>query len=260
MNAFDAAAHLTDELPNPSRQVPQVMMASAVLSAITGFPMVLVYMYCNTKPDNLAAPIGGQPIAQLLYDSFDSTALTIIGILIFIVAMVAATVTLLTTFSRVWWALAREGGVPFSKWMGEISEKKSLPVNSLVFAVLAVIIIGLLELGSSTAINAVLGTSVVCIYVSYAIPILCLLFNRDQKLTGKRYFDLGKMGLFLNVVAVLWMAFEFVWLMFPDYVPITASTFNYSVAVFSGVAIVSTVNWVFYSRKAYSSPVEMVEF
>jgi choline transport protein len=34
INGFDAAAHMTDELPNPARQVPQVMLGSATLSAV----------------------------------------------------------------------------------------------------------------------------------------------------------------------------------------------------------------------------------
>ena len=73
VNGFDSAAHMSDELPNTARQVPQVMLGSAFLSAISRLFMTLVYIFCNSKPDNLLTPIGQQPIVQLMVDSFDST-------------------------------------------------------------------------------------------------------------------------------------------------------------------------------------------
>lgn len=101
VNAFDCASHMAEEMDNPRKQIPQVMIGSAVLSAITRLPMILVYMFCNTHPDNLLTPIGGQPVAQLMLDALDSLPLTIIGILIFIITMAAAATSTMTTFSRI---------------------------------------------------------------------------------------------------------------------------------------------------------------
>ncbi|KAE8156556.1 hypothetical protein BDV40DRAFT_305966 [Aspergillus tamarii] len=43
LGVFDSATHLTDELENPSRQVPLVLLGSLGLSITVGIPMVLVY-------------------------------------------------------------------------------------------------------------------------------------------------------------------------------------------------------------------------
>ncbi|CZR67468.1 uncharacterized protein PAC_17367 [Phialocephala subalpina] len=259
VNGFDCAAHLTDELPNPSRQVPQVMMGNALLSAVTGFPMILVYMFCNVKPGNLLTPIGGQPVAQVLLDALDSLPLTIISILVFIITLAAATACTLTTFSRVWWSFAREGGVPFSRLIARVNENTKLPVNSLLFCVVAIILMGTIQLGSTTAINAILGASIVCIYSSYAIPIVCLMLDRSTKLSGTHYFNLRRFGPICNTIAIIWMAYEFVWLMFPLYLPVAGTTFNYSVAVFSGVIFVSGINWFFHSKSLYVVPVALAD-
>lgn len=258
VNGFDGAAHMADELPNPARQIPQVMVGSAFAAGLSGIPMILVFMFCVVNPANLLDPIGGQPIAQLMVDSFDSLPLTIVGCILFFTVTWSAASTQITTFSRVWWSFSREGGVPFSPFMSRISARWLLPVNSIIFCFVACALIGLIELGSSIALNAILGTAILCIFVSYAIPITCLLIDRRRSFPAKRYFNMGKvLGPVINVISVFWTAFMCVWLCFPLYLPVTGDGMNYAVAVFVGVVLVTWINWLCYSKKAYKSIAEM---
>jgi amino acid transporter len=257
VNGFDCAAHMAEECPDPKRQVPQVMMLSAVTSALGGLVMILVYMFSITNTDNLLTPVGGQPIAQLMLDSLDSMALTIIGVIIFILTFVSASVAMLTTWSRVWWTLARENGTPMSGLQSRIHQGFQLPVNAILFASLACALIGLLELGSATALNAILSGAILCIFMSYAIPISCSLLARRSSFQSKHYFNLGRAGLILNGISVIWIAFVFVWLCFPLYVPVTNSTMNWAVVVFFGLLALSAINWFTHSRKHFTVP-EMI--
>ncbi|EXJ95342.1 hypothetical protein A1O1_00462 [Capronia coronata CBS 617.96] len=260
VNGFDGAAHMADEMPNPKKQIPQVMVGSTFAAGLSGIPMILVLMFCVVKPENLLAPIGGQPIVQLMLDGFDSMALTIIGCLLFFTVTLAAAAAQVTTFSRVWWSFARANGVPFSPFMGRVSERWRLPVNSILFTLVAGALIGLIELGSAIALNAILGTAILCIFASYSIPITCLLLERRRSFPARRYFNMGKIaGPIVNIISVFWTAFMFVWLCFPLYLPVTSASMNYAVAVFAGVCLVSTVNWFCYSKKAYLSPVSTDE-
>jgi choline transport protein len=255
INGFDSAAYMAEEMSQPARQVPQVMFISAVASAISGLPMILVYMFCITDPENLLDPIGGQPIIQLMVDSLRSFPLAIIGTLIFVICFACASVTLLTTFTRIWWSLAREGGVPFSKFMARISEPSQLPINSIVFSVAACSLIGLLELGSATALNAILGSAILCIFSSYAIPVACSLAGKRSAFKGPHYFDLGRgFGTVLNWISVVWIAFVFVWLCFPLYLPATMDTMNWAVLVFAVVIVVSGFNWLIHARSGFQVP------
>lgn len=255
INGFDCAAHMAEEMPQPERQVPQVMFISAVASSITGLPMILVYMFCITSTENLLDPIGGQPIIQLMVDSLRSFPLSIIGTVVLIICFACASVTMVTTFSRVWWSLAREGGVPFSKFMATINEHSQLPVNSIIFSVFVCLLIGLLELGSSTALNAILGTAVLCMFSSYAIPIACSLMGKRSTFSTPHYFSLGSVfGTALNVISVVWIIFVFVWLCFPLYLPITMDNMNWAVVVFFAVIVVSGTNWILHSRNYFKVP------
>lgn len=255
INGFDCAAHMAEEMPQLERQVPQVMFISAIASSITGLPMILVYMFCITNTENLLDPIGGQPIIQLMVDSLRSFPLSIIGTVVFIICFACASVTMVTTFSRVWWSLAREGGVPFSRFMAAINEHSQLPVNSIIFSVIVCLLIGLLELGSSTALNAILGTAVLCIFSSYAIPIACSLMGKRSTFSTSHYFNLGSVfGTALNVISVVWIIFVFVWLCFPLYLPITMDNMNWAVVVLFAVIVVSRTNWVLHSRNYFKVP------
>lgn len=224
VTAFDSATHMTDELANPRRQVPQVMIGSAVLSAFSGFIMMIVYLFCNVAPDNLLAPVGGQPIVQLLVDACRSTPLTIIGCVLIIISFMFAAVAILTTFSRVWWSIARSGSVPFSGTMAKMSSSEKIPVNSLLVCTLVTFAIGAIQLGSTTAINAILGSSNICFFIGYAIGISCLLWRGRSAMPKDRYINLGRFGPIINVVAVLWAVFATIWLCFPLYLPVTGST------------------------------------
>ncbi|KAI0131823.1 putative choline and nitrogen mustard permease [Xylariales sp. AK1849] len=258
VNGFDGVAHLASEVPQPEKNIPRVMFGSAVLSALSGFPMILVYMFCIVSPENLLAPIGGQPIAQLLLDSLDSQALTIIGILIYAICMVAASVSCLTGFSRILWSLANQGALPFPAWISSVDTYHQLPVNAIMTSFILVLVIGTVWLGSSTALNAILGAGIVMCYLSYILVIGSLLYRgRNVAFPTKRFFNLGRAGILLNGISIVWMPFITTWLCFPSYVPVTSSTMNYASVVIGGVFIVACVNWFAFSRKRYKVPVAM---
>ncbi|KAH6982403.1 putative choline and nitrogen mustard permease [Ilyonectria destructans] len=258
VNCFEGAAHLAEEMPNPKKNVPRVMLGSALMSGISGLPMILVYMFCNTKPENLLDPIGGQPIAQLLVDSLDSEALVVIAVLIYILVMLAANVCLLTGFSRIIWAVSRHGALPGSGFISAVNSYYDLPVNAVIAGSVLIIAIGTIQLGSTTAINAILGGGIVMCYLSYMIVLGCLLYSgRASVFPTKRFFNMGRYGIFFNIVSVVWMPFITVWLCFPSYLPVTGSTMNYASVVIGGVFLCATVNWFAYSRKRYTVPLAM---
>lgn len=254
VSCFDSVTHLADEMSMPEKQIPQVMIGSAILSIVSGFCMILVYMFCIVNTENLLAPVGGQPVVQIMLDSLNSTALTTLGTLVFIITFIGGASCCLTTFSRVWWSFAREGGVPFSSFFAGISKRSQLPINTLIFCTFITMLVGAIELGSATALNAVLGGAVVILNISYALPIIALLINRRKGLPAKRYCNLGRFGPLMNIISVAWIAFMVVWLCIPLYLPVTGSTMNYASCIVVGVVLVSVVCWFCGARSSYTVP------
>lgn len=68
--------------------------------------------------------------------------------------------------------------------------------------------------------------SIVLLYVSYSIPVVCLLIRgRKKSLTGPFY--LGGFGLFANCVLLAWTLFTVVMYSFPYAMPVSAGNMNY---------------------------------
>ncbi|VUC29729.1 unnamed protein product [Clonostachys rosea] len=103
VSGFDSAAHLSEEMQQPHRDVPIVMVGSASLSGIAAFIMIMAFSYCTTNAENLLNAIGGQPGIQLMMDTLRSFPLTLIGSLIFVLVLANAGTCLMTVNSRMMW-------------------------------------------------------------------------------------------------------------------------------------------------------------
>jgi amino acid transporter len=114
-------------------------------------------------------------------------------------------------------------------------------------------LLGLINIGSTTAFNAIVSLSVVSLYISYLIPIVLHLIRR---ITGPdlQYgpFRLGRiLSPLLNVVGLVYSTVIVVFLFFPPYQPVTAENVNYACVVFGAVLVCSGVVWVVKGREVY---------
>lgn len=131
-----------------------------------------------------------------------------------------------------------------------------LPVSSLFMSVFFLMLLGLINIGSTTAFNAVVSLSVVGLYTSYLIPITLHAFRR---IAGPPVsygpFHLGKYGLFVNTLSVVYTTVVVIFLFFPPYQPVTAQNMNYASVVFGFVVLFSIAWWFFRGRNVYTGPI-----
>lgn len=128
---FDNATHLTDELSNPLKQAPQVILGTFFMNLCTALPMVIVYEFCNVDPESLLDPIGGQPMIQLMLNAFRSLPLTITTTAVMIYGFFVSSTAALITWSRLSWSFSRDGSLPFSGTMSRPTSRDNLPVYAL---------------------------------------------------------------------------------------------------------------------------------
>ncbi|KAH6980624.1 putative amino acid transporter [Ilyonectria sp. MPI-CAGE-AT-0026] len=251
---LDAALHMAEEVPRPDRQIPQVMIGTVFLCGISGLIMTIVYLFCLVNPGNLLTPIGGQPIYQLLSDSYDSLALTVISALFYAVIYFFDVPILVTGLSRIVWTTARSGGMPFSNWLSEVDERRHLPVNSIIAMVVTSVLLSLLQFGPSAIIGNMYSASIMSLFTSYTLPLVGVIIGRWKAIPNTHYFNLGRAGPVLNVISVCWMVVAIVFCAFPTFVPVDAGSMNYAVVIVGVGVSIFGVNWIFYARKNYTAP------
>ena len=117
-----------------------------------------------------------------------------------LVCMLFATTAIMTTSSRMCYAFARDGGLPFSPYFSQIHSKLKVPLHSLYLNLALVIIFGLIFLGSSSAFNAIVSASVVLLDLSYGIPIAINLCRGRNTLPERAFVLPNVVGYALNIV------------------------------------------------------------
>lgn len=110
-------------------------------------------------------------------------------------------------------------------------------------------LLGLINLGSSSAFTAFVSVGVIALAAAYAIPIFLSLWHGREEVAKAPWTCGGIVGRFVNVVALAWIAFELVLFSMPTALPVTAVSMNYASVVFVGFMAISAVWYVFYARK-----------
>ena len=119
-----------------------------------------------------------------------------------LICLMFATITIMTTSSRMTYAFARDGGLPWSKFFAKVHRRLDLPLNALILTTVLVIIFGCIFLGSSSAFNAIISASVVCLGISYAMPPVIHCLRGRNKLPESRPFKLPAVaGWAVNLVS-----------------------------------------------------------
>jgi len=155
--------------------------------------------------------------------------------------------------SRVVFAFARDNALPGSRWWKQINPYTQTPVNAVWLVMFGAGICGLFGF-SSAALTSLAGAYVIGLCTSYATPIfLRITSGRDKFVPGS--FTLGRWYLPIGAIAVAWVAFINVLLVFPTVRPTTAQNMNYAVVIIMSVFIYATLSWIFSARKWFTGPV-----
>lgn len=82
---------------------------------------------------------------------------------------------------------------------------------------------GGMELANQFATSSIVTACIVLLYLSYSIPVICLLIRgRDNIPHGP--FWMGPIGLFSNIVLLLWTCFTLIMYSFPFARPVKADS------------------------------------
>jgi amino acid transporter len=155
--------------------------------------------------------------------------------------------------SRCTWAFARDDAIPGAKLFAIVNEKLGVPIWALVLTTVVQMLLGLINLGSSSAFTAFVSVGVIALAVSYAIPIaISLLWNRRVEVNQAKWNCGPVIGPIVNVVAIVWIAFEVVLFSMPTALPVTAISMNYASVVLVGFLAISAAWYFIYARRGKS--------
>ncbi len=118
--------------------------------------------------------------------------------------------------------------------------------------------IALVNLGSSVALNAIASLTISSLLSSYILSIGCFLSKRLRRepLPPAR-FSLGRWGMAINIIALMFLISFFVFCFFPTARPVTPQTMNWNIAMFGGITLFATGYYLVVGHKQYRPPVNI---
>ncbi|KAG5744666.1 hypothetical protein H9Q70_012633 [Fusarium xylarioides] len=255
---YDAACHLAEEMPHASRNVPLAMVGSVTINGLMGLVYCIIFLFSTGPLEKLLATPTGFPFMQIFLDATNSRAgCTVLSVIITCTA-IAATVAGTTSTSRTLWAFARDKSTPFDKQLSKVDKRLQIPVYAVVVVIVLQMLLGLIYLGNTTAFNAILSMSIIGMYVSYAFPIIAMLFARKSIQTSNGFgpFKLGRIaGPAANVISLIWITVVVIFSTFPSAMPVTPQNMNYSIVVLSGWLFAGIAYYVLRGKYKFEVPV-----
>ncbi|ORY15110.1 amino acid permease-domain-containing protein [Clohesyomyces aquaticus] len=256
----DAAAHMSEEIKDAGVTVPRAMVGSYFLNGMLGLPFLISYMFMMTDVEAALNDATGYPHIWVFSQAVSAGGVAALNV-IPTVLIFAGTLSFNLSTSRQTWAFARDKGLPFSRWIGHVDEKIHVPVNAVSVTCIITIALSLINIGSDVAFNAIISLNVVSVMITYVISIGCVLYRRiyHPELLPRCRWSLGRWGVPVNLAGFLYSTHAFFWAFWPNATPVDVTSFNWSVVMFVGVAILAMFDYVVRGRKHYKGPVVLVD-
>ncbi|KAJ1398336.1 Amino acid/polyamine transporter I [Sesbania bispinosa] len=282
LTGYDASAHmvkhgdwlynlhtstqLVDSLPvqeetkDAERNGPKGIISAIGISIIVGWGYILGISFAVTdipfllSDDNDA---GGYAIAEIFYLAFKRRygngvggiiCLGIVAVAVFFCGMSSV-----TNNSRMTYAFSRDGAMPLSSLWHKVN-KQEVPIYAVWLSVFISFCMALTSLGSTVAFEAMVSIATIGLYIAYALPIFFrVTLARKTFVPGP--YNLGRYGIIVGWIAVLWVVTISILFSLPVSYPITIETLNYTPVAVGCLLLLVVSYWIFSARHWFKGPI-----
>ncbi|PNP48266.1 hypothetical protein TGAM01_v200608 [Trichoderma gamsii] len=236
---FDASGHVAEETRNASVTAARGIFWSTVVSGIGGFVVVILFLFCTPDPDTLFSYGSVQPFVPL-YAVLLGKGGHIVMNIVCIVALWFNTAIAILAASRLVFAVARDGVLPWSSWVSQVVDGQ--PRNAVIVVWVVSSIITCTILPSSVAFTSLVSAAGVPSAAAYGLICIGRLFF-TPKTFPKPAWSLGRWSKPFQAISVLWNGWVVAVLYSPYEFPVTGSTLNYAPVIMGAVTIFALLSW-----------------
>lgn len=235
---YDASAHASEETKDAALNAPKGILTAVIASAIAGWLMlVAITLAINNLDEAVAAP---NPFIFVLEHALGRLGTGLVWVAVG--AMWFCGLSSVTSNSRMLYAFARDGGLPFSRQLARVDARFQSPVTAVWVSVGMALALSVL-----TQVYSVMAAlSTIALYASYVLPIGCALWARRVGWPRTGPWSLGKFGPVVNVIAIAWVAFMLVLLSLPPN--------ELAGRTFVATVVVLTIAWFGGVRRIFKGP------
>lgn len=205
---YDASAHVAEETVMARLNSAWGVFLSVAVSFVVGYVMLIIL---TLHIPDIAATVdaaNSPAVLYIVYSNFDNVLFGHIIAIIIGIAMWLCGLASITSMSRMWFAFARDGGMPGHGLISQIHPKWRTPMWSIIITCILAVLLTMY----SAVYSVIVAVSTTALYLAYGIPIY---LNLRNKLQNKGEYatpetapwSLRNFGNIINVVAIAWIVF-----------------------------------------------------
>jgi urea carboxylase system permease len=205
MYGFDTAGTLAEETNNPRKHAPPAIIRAIGAAALIGGLVILFASMANKHILDKNVGLLGLPyvMKQAFGNTVGNLFLIDCAIAIFVCCLAVQTATIRMLFS-----MSRDNQLPFGSHVARVSGHRKVPViPALVTGILAIALLAI-NVGNQSAFLVITGIAIIMFYMAYLGVTGPMLVQRLRgnwpKPDHGPFFSLGRWGLLVNILAVIY--------------------------------------------------------
>jgi amino acid transporter len=200
ITGFDASAHTSEETVGAATNVPRGIVRSVLVSGIFGWIMLMAIVLAI--PDMDAAAAQGSDVFTWIMRSAFAAPVAVAFFAGIAVAQYLCGLATVTSASRMAYAFARDGGLPFSTLMRRVSPVAKTP-SAAIWAVSIIATLFMIFIPYTT----IAAVCAVFLYISYVLPTAIGFFAHGRTWTSMGPWQIGRWYRPLAALSVLGCVF-----------------------------------------------------
>jgi urea carboxylase system permease len=217
MYGFDTASSLGEETLDPRRTAPVAILRAIIASFVIGG---LILLFAILAAPNLADPEIGTGGLQFIVLAVLGTTIGKIFLVTVVIAITVCALAVHTAAIRMMFAMARDNALPGGTRLATVHPRFKTPVVPAILIGVVAALILVVNVGNPQIFTVVTSIAIIMIYIAYllvTVPMLLARLRGDWPGPEARrggYFSLGRWGLPVNIIAVVWgtaMAVNLAW-------------------------------------------------
>ncbi|MEV6559565.1 amino acid permease [Nocardia sp. NPDC051756] len=219
MYGFDTASSLGEETVEPRRTAPKAILRAVLASFVIGGAILAFAVMAAPDLDDpqIGSSSGGLQyiVEQVMWGPLGTIFLCCIVIAVTVCSLAVHTAAIRLTF-----AMARDNALPFGEKLARVHPKTQTPViPAILIGVLAALIL-VINIGQPKIFTVLTSIAIIMIYLAYLMVTGPMLKKRlrgqwpPKELAAGGYFTMGRWGMIVNIIAVVWgvgMALNLAW-------------------------------------------------
>ncbi len=258
---FESAGDISEETVEAQRQVPRAMRNALLYGGIASFVLVLGLL--------LATPAGNHAISNVVNNGGPAYILSVLPswlqdffLVMVIIAFFSCGTAVQGAGARVAYALARDGAVPGSNWLRQVSTRHKTPANAIVVGTVVPFLFLLLVLvnpshnvhilwfdypASVNALYALVSFAVSGIYLSFFLTVLGSFIARRRGWKPSGPFTLGRWGEVVTLGGLVYLGLMLINVCWPSSLSSGRAWFNYGWVTLMVMVVIVLIGAVYES-------------